>query len=228
MVQVANKFRPPKKKINLILSPAQLSGEDSLPTFLLPITEKANPDVASQFGTITSSLDKKPKPQVYANQGYKLGAFKPQLKSVNSYVSGQTIPNSVPNEEISQVAESSGQMFAGVDSVWDELAEYMHKKGKISISNALRKTPEEREKDIYVLRLDNSSQLEDATPEKQEMVDFLRKKTGIPAFNLILEVVQPHDIEKKLLSPKEKYQKMIELNPLLKALKDKLDLDIEY
>jgi hypothetical protein len=228
-VQVANKFRPPKKKIDLILSPAQLTGEEPLPFLLFPSTEKPEGKTLTQFGAIADALDKKPKPQAFENPNYKLGAFKAQLKPITHYSGSAPEDVKVGGDLFSVVADESPKLnYQTLETAWADLAEYIKAKGKISLANSMRRLPEQKALNLWEFRFENSSQLEDATPEKQEMVEFLRRKMGNPSLNFNFSVSQLEDRELKLLGPKEKYQKMVALNPLLKLLRDKLDLDLEY
>lgn len=224
---MANKFRPPKKKIDLILSPLQLSGDEPLPTYLFPTqaTERQNQSPGST-GNTPRITDQRPKPQVFNRPDYKPGAYQPQLQPLKSYVGAGYNPASVKTEK--KLEEPVPTENLSLEEAWNALAERMRTKGRISLANTLLRKPELKENQVVEFRLDNSAQEEDILPEKQEMLDFIRQKTGNKDLQLNLVVAKSNDLEKKLLSPKEKYQILAEKNPLLKQLKDKLDLDIEY
>ena len=230
MVLVANKFRPPKKKIDLILSPAQISGEEQLPYFIESTIGEVKEVPTGEHKIISPALAPKSAPTVYQNPEYKIGAFKSKLAPVVNYSLGG-VKSNIPKAEEStfQVNEFSATLeHISINDAWKLLAEKMKEMGRISLANSMRKPLEVLEGNNFEFRFDNSSQLEDATPEKQDIIDFLKQKTGIQDLSLTFTVTQNDTIELKKLSPKEKYQKMVVINPLLKILKEKLDLDLEY
>ncbi len=229
-MQVANKFRPPKKKIDLILSPSQLNGDDPLPSYLFPTQAPARQSQEpSATGNVARITEQRPKPQIFNRPDYKPGSYQPQLQSIKSYASGGSIPTSkntkTENKEQSEV--NAGPSLS-LEEAWSALSGLMRAKGRISLANTLLRKPELKEGQIVEFRLDNSAQEEDILPEKQEMLDFIRQKTGNKELQLNLVVLKSNEVEKKLLGPKEKYQILVEKNPLIKQLKDRLDLDIEY
>lgn len=62
--------------------------------------------------------------------------------------------------------------------------------------------------------------------EKQDMLIFLRRKTGNSQLNLIIEVLQ-QETEIAPYTNKEKFESLAKKNPKLLNLKNELDLEIE-
>ena len=62
--------------------------------------------------------------------------------------------------------------------------------------------------------------------EKQDMLVFLRRRTGNPALNLVIEISQT-EISALPYTSKEKFESMADKNPKLRDLRNALDLEIE-
>ncbi|HYG17215.1 MAG TPA: DNA polymerase III subunit gamma/tau, partial [Bacteroidia bacterium] len=62
--------------------------------------------------------------------------------------------------------------------------------------------------------------------EKQDMLVFLRRRTGNPALNLVIEISQT-EISALPYTSKEKFESMADKNPKLRVLRNALDLEIE-
>ena len=229
-MQVANKFRPPKKKIDLILSPAQLQGEESLPSYLFPTqAENRTTESPSSTGKVPRILEDRPRPQVFNQPDYKPGAYQAQLQSIKSYATGSDKSNNLQSKPENKEQDlNSLEQPLSLEEAWSELSEWMKTKGRISLANTLLRKPIINEDQIIEFKLDNSAQEEDILPEKQDILDFIRKKTGRTELQLKIVISKSNELEKKLLGPKEKYFLLLEKNPLIRELKERLDLDIEY
>lgn len=78
------------------------------------------------------------------------------------------------------------------------------------------------------VKLDHKLQENDIKEKKQEMLDFLREKSGISSLQIETEVCVLESTSAIAYTDNDKYQKMIEKNPFLKLLKDELNLEIEF
>jgi DNA polymerase-3 subunit gamma/tau len=78
------------------------------------------------------------------------------------------------------------------------------------------------------LKLDNKLQEDHLKSRKQEMLDFIRNKTGIPFLQIETEVCVNEIVNDMAYTDKEKFKKMVEKNPDLQKLKDELNLEIEF
>lgn len=78
------------------------------------------------------------------------------------------------------------------------------------------------------VKLDHKLQENDIKEKKQEMLDFLREKSGISSLQIETEVCVLESTSAIAYTDNDKYQKMIEKNPFLKLMKDELNLEIEF
>lgn len=78
------------------------------------------------------------------------------------------------------------------------------------------------------LKLDNKLQEDHLKSRKQEILDFIRIKTGIPFLQIETEVCINEIVNDMAYTDKEKFKKMVEKNPDLQKLKDELNLEIEF
>lgn len=66
--------------------------------------------------------------------------------------------------------------------------------------------------------------------EKLTLLEYLKGcfQNRLIGFSIFVNEQQPQEEQEKTLSTREKYQKMVESNPLIKELKDKLKLELDY
>ncbi|HXB41668.1 MAG TPA: DNA polymerase III subunit gamma/tau [Bacteroidia bacterium] len=105
---------------------------------------------------------------------------------------------------------------------------YAKEKNKMLLTALLR--PEminKLEGEIAVIEIENISQKEGFESYRQDFLDFIRKFTNNNVINFHFEE-KKQDGVKKAYSPIEKFEAMIEKNPLLKDLKSRLDMELDY
>ncbi len=81
---------------------------------------------------------------------------------------------------------------------------------------------------IIKLKLDHKLQENDIKDRKQEMLDFLRSKTGANSLQIETEICMIENTSAIIYTDNDKYLKMIEKNPFLKLMKDELNLELEF
>lgn len=113
-------------------------------------------------------------------------------------------------------------------TAWTEYIADLNSKNKSSLVGILGK-------EVPVVKADNTfavtapnkvmaDRIEEE--EKQDMLVFLRRRTGNAALNLVIEVVQTETTTQPYTS-KEKFESLADKNPKLRDLKNALDLEIE-
>lgn len=134
-----------------------------------------------------------------------------------------------PQEKESKV-EKKGQEFTqkALSEVWSKFGEILKNKGagdaeKLILGRELRKGEEH----MVIIKL--GSQLHVSILEKfeLELVQYLRSELQNDHIQLT-KLVEEKEEGRKLYTSKDKYDYMVEQNPALKTLKDKLGLDFEY
>ena len=87
--------------------------------------------------------------------------------------------------------------------------------------------PKLKDEHTIELQLDGAHQLEQLQETRSVLVDAIRK--DLNNFSIQLETpVKEVVTAKKAYTPKEIYQHMVNENPNLEALRDALDLDLDY
>lgn len=110
-----------------------------------------------------------------------------------------------------------------------EYAKQMQQKGKMQIALMLRPEMINRiDADNGIIGIENISQKESFEAYRQDFLDFIRKQLNNSVINFRFEERQQEGAVKKAYSPIEKFEAMIVKNPLLKELKSRLDMELDY
>lgn len=138
-----------------------------------------------------------------------------------------SVTTEVKKEETTVINTSSGGT-ADFNTAWSEYIADLNSKNKSSLVGILGR-------EVPVVKADNSfsvtapnkvvaDRIEEE--EKQDMLVFLRRRTGNPALNLVIEINQVETTVQPYTS-KEKFESLADKNPKLRDLKNALDLEIE-
>ena len=90
----------------------------------------------------------------------------------------------------------------------------------------MAKVPTILDKNTLEIELDNNIQLGFFKDEQKELVPYLREKLNNFALRFEIKMVESKQI-KKLYLPEEKFAHMVEKNPNLLYLRQKLNTDLE-
>lgn len=82
------------------------------------------------------------------------------------------------------------------------------------------------ENNTFTLSVPNTVVADRLEDERQDMLIFLRKKTGNNSLNMLIDV-QQQEVEVTPYTNREKFESMAQKNPKLIDLKNALDLEIE-
>ena len=108
-------------------------------------------------------------------------------------------------------------------------AAYAKEKNKMQITALLRPEMINRiEQDQAVIEIENVSQKEGFEQYRQDFLDFIRRQLSNNLINFRFEERKQEGAAKKAYSPIEKFEVMIAKNPLLKDLKARLDMELDY
>ena len=72
----------------------------------------------------------------------------------------------------------------------------------------------------------NIIQQKDMDEVKAELMEFLRAELRNVRLQLEIVLEEKQSVKKEFLSEREKYERMVEQNPLLEELRKRLDLDL--
>lgn len=115
-----------------------------------------------------------------------------------------------------------------LDAKWKSYCYLVQKEKKASLYATLTKHPVKLVDNFQLhLVLDSEIQALELNNEKAGLLGFLRRELNNYGIDLQTEVMQ-HQQESKHLTSKDKFLKMVEKNPILAEMREKLGLDIEY
>lgn len=98
--------------------------------------------------------------------------------------------------------------------------------GQIMFASAFENAPEIEGTLIKVI-VENKAIVDEFTAQKPDILDFFR--ATLNNYNIDFELTINKDkANKKAFTPEEKFEKMSEKNPVLKLLRDRLDLEVGY
>jgi DNA polymerase-3 subunit gamma/tau len=98
--------------------------------------------------------------------------------------------------------------------------------GQIMFASAFENAPEIEDSLIKVI-VENKAIVDEFTAQKPDILDFFR--ATLNNYNIDFELsINKDKANKKAFTPEEKFEKMSEKNPVLKLLRDKLDLEVGY
>lgn len=98
--------------------------------------------------------------------------------------------------------------------------------GQIMFASAFENAPE-IEGTLIKIIVENKAIVDEFTAQKPDILDFFR--ATLNNYNIDFELTINKDkANKKAFTPEEKFEKMSEKNPVLKLLRDRLDLEVGY
>lgn len=133
-------------------------------------------------------------------------------------------------EEVSEVISKKSSSFSEseMQKVWDEYTEKIKAEGKTNLFITLSSSvPNLKDKIKINLKISNDAQQKILEENKIELMDYLRTSLKNDFIELTTDITE--DIKRDIpYTPKDKFLKMIEENPSLKILQQKLGLDPDY
>lgn len=130
-------------------------------------------------------------------------------------------------EEVNQNLPSDSFDATQLDNYWQEYLNQIKEAGRKRIYSSLSNKQLHLGEEFTVeLVLDNDIQVDFFNEEKADILNFLRSKLN----NYQLQFVTRKAASTKTLdpyTPQEKYEYMVKKNPMLKAFRERLDLDLE-
>ncbi len=185
----------------------------------LPLSEKAKLRASGiQLGKKTETTKETPSIKSATNgtinKLLKETAKAPTAEQPQNTESQTVTPSPVP----SQVNE---------EHIWQLFAKYAdkHLKNKPRIHTILKSYKPKLHKDTIIYHVTNELLQRDILKLKAHLLDFIRQHTG-KDFDIEVEV-KAVKVERKPLTPKEKYEFLLKKNPKLDEFRKKFNLDLE-
>ncbi|MFM7079558.1 MAG: DNA polymerase III subunit gamma/tau [Bacteroidota bacterium] len=116
-----------------------------------------------------------------------------------------------------------------VSAALKKLSERMMKAGRKQISLSLISYPFQIvENNIIEIPVENSVQYDEIRSSRVEILDILRNEDGLKCGDVRCKILPMESVRKAAYSPLEKFNQMSEKNPLIKSLKQRLNLDLDF
>lgn len=110
-----------------------------------------------------------------------------------------------------------------------KISERMMKSGRKQIALSLISYPLTIiEDNIVEIPVENSVQHDEIRSSRVELLDILRQEEGLKCGDIRCKILPMESVRKAAYSPLEKFNQMAEINPILKTLKQRLDLDLDF
>ncbi len=192
-----------------------------------PVIETIKP-AGNKVETNTQPINKNQPQKVSAANmsGMQFGSL--SIKAITEDNNKPLVETSV--EQLSMVSETDKKYSISqskFEELWDECL-LIIKDNSPSLYVTLSRNKAVLNDRNIALKLDNKLQEDHLKSRKQEMLDFIRNKTGIPFLQIETEVCVSEIVNDMAYTDKEKFKKMVEKNPDLQKLKDELNLEIEF
>jgi DNA polymerase-3 subunit gamma/tau len=111
--------------------------------------------------------------------------------------------------------------------LWQQFANKLKEQKRISLYNTfIQNIPSIKENQLY-LKVANKVLQSEVEDIKGELLSFLRQELVNYALELQIEIGE-NLVTTKAYTPQERFKAMVEKNPLLLSLKNKLDLDLDF
>lgn len=111
-------------------------------------------------------------------------------------------------------------------AVWNTYKATLLKNGKFNLASIFEAIPQ-LEGNIILMLIENKALEDEFLLQKVDFLDFFRKELNNYAIDFTT-TINKDTATKKAYTPEEKYAKMVEKNPALAKLKQKLNLEVGY
>ena len=140
------------------------------------------------------------------------------------------IQNESDDEPVLDIKEKRKITRERVHEVWANYVEKLKKDENISGEMLFKDREIEihTEQEFIVIHFENRVQLDSFEELKTELMYYLRQNLSNPDLKITVEVKKQENDSKRLYTDQDKLNFLIEKNPIVKELKDKLGLDVDY
>lgn len=139
----------------------------------------------------------------------------------------KTVESTAVNEQKTEVVipADAKKDFAGA---WDEYVQGLRDANKRSLVGLFEKTtPDVQGANVFVLHVPHKVSADMVEDERQDMMVFLRRRTGNTDLTMQVDIVQSTENDIVPYTNREKFDSLVQKNPKLMDLKNALDLEIE-
>tara|TARA_B110000285_G_scaffold232133_1_gene302484 strand:- start:460 stop:1926 length:1467 start_codon:yes stop_codon:yes gene_type:complete len=192
--------------------------------------ENLEPIIENEFPLVTEESELKKTEIPVSITEEKLVKSIPKKKvKFSGFSINQTIKKQAEETEEEERKEKDAFTFEELMIHWNQFAKDADKKNRKTLFTALTKTQPVLKDDFMIIHtLDNKPLFDNFLKEKQDFLDFLKKKLNNYSISIQSKLEKNESSEVFLYTDKEKFKKFAEDHPELLYLKDKLHLDFEF
>ena len=213
----------PKERIDAVLHPPEKTQEQSEAKPQEPVVSTPVSPVASTTTTAAPKPKEEPQPKIdiARKNAQKVSAL--SIKSIQKKqdLKKQLELNKPSKEELPTQDFTQEQ----VDSAWKAYTKKMEGEGRYNLVSHMSMAVPKKQEDALVLEFPNSTIKVELESAQYDLLKFLRDQLN--NYNVHLEISVNETIQKRYAyTPKEKFDKLNELNPLMETLRKEFDLDV--
>lgn len=170
--------------------------------------------------TVTDKAEPKPKLNISNGNGRKVSAL--SLKSIKEKQALQAKATAAENKEDLPIEDFSQE---SLEIAWKEYTAKMEAKGRYNLVSHLSMGVPQKEDNRLVLEYPNQTIKVELEAASHDLMSYLRKSLKNYAIEFDIRVNE--QIQKRYAyTPREKYDKLKEINPLMDTLRKEFDLEI--
>lgn len=157
--------------------------------------------------------------------GASTAAIIPSLPDLNTIYDNNTVAKEGDEPELIRGSEQRDVSFGQFIAVWNSYAEQLKAENKINLYTMMTAMQPRLNGVLIEIDVENGVQMDVLQSAKVDVLNYLRVK--LQNFSLDLQgVMMEHTISRKPYTSQEKYQAMVNKNPLLDTLRKEFNLGL--
>lgn len=150
-----------------------------------------------------------------SSSGLSLGSLKKKKELIEQHQADEAIEEEMDNSFTEE------QLL----TAWNKYADYLERKGKRILSSILHNAQPLLSDKLITTEVVNDTTKNELQEHKAQLLQYLKKQLRNTHIEIEIEVNESIVIERDM-TPMEKYQELVKVNPLVKDLQEKLDLEL--
>ncbi len=164
-------------------------------------------------------------PKVKGGWGASASAIIPSLPDLNTIYDNNAVAKEGDEPELIRGSEQRDVSFGQFIAVWNSYAEQLKAENKINLYTMMTAMQPRLNGTLIEIDVENGVQMDVLQSAKVDVLNYLRVK--LQNFSLDLQgVMMEHTISRKPYTSQEKYQAMVNKNPLLDTLRKEFNLGL--
>lgn len=195
-----------------------------------PVQETVSPIATPTNTTPPTPPKEEKKSSIITSSGGKLGLSLSSKHSILKIPSKDELQTQVAQDNVQEEARESQLNQENLEKTWKKYYEAI---GSPSVKSVLKHADLSIVNEDKILITIGSAMAEGMVKQEYDLMDFIRKELTHPTLTMDVQIddskkpVDNTPKPTKLSTPKEKYEKLIEINPLITKLIERFDLKMD-